>query len=161
MGKITKSTIAAGLASIVLLLSGCPLLPPPNNAPTLEPEKTSIIINEGQIVAQNTIEALTQAVQKNNSMAHPHQQVRVYLKVSRPSENFKSFLDYQSYISSINFKGSQYEIQCDNDEKHFEDILKNVIDQKLGFQEFRKEQLLLEDVFVKLTQNNISGVTDV
>ncbi len=48
MGKITKSTIAAGLASIVLLLSGCPLLPPPNNAPTLEPEKTSIIINEGQ-----------------------------------------------------------------------------------------------------------------
>ena len=120
-----------------------------------------IIINEGQIVAQNTIEALTQAVQKNNTMAHPNQQVRVYLKVSRPSENFKSFLDNQSYISSINFKGSQYEIQCDNDEKHFEDILKNVMDQKLGFQEFRKEQLLLEDVFVKLTQNVQQGATDV
>ena len=48
MGKITKSTIAAGFASIVLLLSGCPLLPPPNNAPTLDPKQTSITINEAQ-----------------------------------------------------------------------------------------------------------------
>ena len=51
MGKKTKSTIAAGLASIVLLLSGCSLLPPPNNAPILNPEQTSITINEGQDIS--------------------------------------------------------------------------------------------------------------
>ncbi len=112
-----------------------------------------IIINEGQIVAQNTIEALTQAVQKSNTQSEPNHQVRVYLKVSRPSDDFRSFLNSQSYISSIHFQGSQYEIQCENKEEHFETIVKNVMEQKLGFQEFRKEQLMLEDVFVKLTQN--------
>lgn len=117
-----------------------------------------IIINEGQIVAQNTIEALTQAVQKTGTLTHPTPQVKVYLKVTRPSEEFKTFLSAQSYVSSIQFHGSQYEIQCDNNEQFFESIVKNVMDQKLGFQEFRKEQLLLEDVFVKLTQNAQQGV---
>jgi ABC-2 type transport system ATP-binding protein len=112
-----------------------------------------IIINKGQIVAQNTIEALTEIVQNSEFKSGRDNQVKVYLKVSRPSEEFKKLLGTESYIKSVRLQGSQYEIECDNQEEHFESILKNVMDKKVGFQEFRKEHLLLEDVFVQLTQS--------
>lgn len=115
-----------------------------------------IIINKGKIVAQNTIEALTQAVQKNNDVSTSEKQIRIFLKVSRPTDDFKNYLKQKSYVSFVELHASQYEIQCENKEEYFEDILKAVIDKKVGFQEFRKEQLLLEDVFVKLTQSQQS-----
>ncbi len=113
-----------------------------------------IILNQGEIVAQNTIEALTQAVRSKNALAHPDKHVRVFLKVSRPDDSFKSLLESQSYIRSVTLASNQYEIECENQEQFFESIVKNVMKHKIGFQEFRKEQLLLEDVFVKLTQIN-------
>lgn len=117
-----------------------------------------IIINEGKIVAQNTIEALTHAVQNKKLNSDQDKQVKVFLRVSRPSEAFQSFLKNQSYIRSVQLHGSQYEIECENQEAYFESILQNVLDKKVGFQEFRKEQVLLEDVFVKLTQSQSKGV---
>lgn len=116
-----------------------------------------IIINKGEIVAQNTIEGLTQAV-KNKGLAHQNKHIRIFLKVSRPQEEFGSYLEDQNYIRSVKYSGTHYEIECDNKEECFEDIVRSVLERNMGFQEFRKEQLLLEDIFVTLTQSQQNEV---
>ncbi len=112
-----------------------------------------IIINQGQIVAENTIEALTTMTSQAN--ANKESLIRILLKVSRPSEAFKNALNQESYIRSVSLNSKFYEIMCENKEEHFESIVRKVLEQKVGLQELKKDSFLLEDVFVKLTQNKM------
>ncbi len=114
-----------------------------------------IIINNGQIVAQNTIEELTSMASRSHQNNLGASIVKVILKVNRPSEDFKKVLARQNYIESVSLANSSksYEIICENNEKNFESIVRLVLDEKVGLQEFKKDSILLEDVFVELTKN--------
>lgn len=112
-----------------------------------------IIINKGEIVAQNTIEELTTMASSTNLGSSELASVKIILKVSRPSQEFKNLLMKQDYIKSVDFSLKNYMIICENSEQHFESIVRLVLEEKVGLQEFKKDALRLEDVFVELTKS--------
>lgn len=116
-----------------------------------------IIINNGQIVAQNTIDELTSMASRSNQNSVGSSIVKMILKVNRPSDEFRKLLVRQNFIESVSLmnglNSKSYEIICENNEANFESIIKLVLDEKVGLQEFKKDSVLLEDVFVELTKN--------
>lgn len=116
-----------------------------------------IIINNGQIVAQNTIEELTSMASRSNANSVGASIVKVILKVNRPGDEFRKLLARQNFIESVSLmnglNSKSYEIICENNETNFESIIRLVLDEKVGLQEFKKDSILLEDVFVELTKN--------
>lgn len=112
----------------------------------------AIIINNGEVVAQNTIEGLMQTVrgQETESITS---QVKLLLKVMRPGDDFTKKLKQLHFVSSVQYASGFYEILMDDNEDDIEALTQLVILEKAGLKEIKKEQIELQDVFVKLTQN--------
>ena len=113
-----------------------------------------IIINEGSIIAQNTMEALAELVEKK-STSERGGQVKIMLKVRRPHPDFQRNIRGLSYVHAVENKGQNYGVYCSDGEEFVESLAREVLDHNVGLLEIRREPLELEDIFVKLTQGGV------
>ncbi len=105
-----------------------------------------IIINEGKIITQEEVKNLTKASQKG---------AKVYLEVEAPKTQFineinkiKGVNDTQE-VDKIDEGIYSYSISIE-DSKSIKDIVNKIVKNDWGLLELRKQQVTLEDVFLKL-----------
>lgn len=102
-----------------------------------------IIINKGQIVAQDTMSNLTR-LQSGGS--------KVKLQVRKPKESFAISLSEVSGVHKVLDLGAgSFEIEVEDLEDMVERIAKVSIDQGVGLREVSSVKADLEDIFLKLT----------
>ena len=119
-----------------------------------------IIINKGSIIAQNTMEALADLVERQSTNERGGQ-IKVILKVRRPHPDFQRNIEDLSYVRAVEHKDQNYGIYCSDEEESIEKLAKEVLDHNVGLLEIRKEHLELEDIFVKLTQGEVSSLQNI
>jgi ABC-2 type transport system ATP-binding protein len=104
-----------------------------------------IIINQGHIVAQDTIAGISTRTMNST---------KVHLRVLRPSDellmNLQSLSGVRSAQKSV---AGHYEIETNSSESIPQEIAALVIQKNSGLLEIRSETSNLEDVFLKLTSS--------
>ncbi len=104
-----------------------------------------LIINEGEIVAEDTPGNLTSRLQGSE---------RVVLRVARPAEEMVARLNRVSGVLSVATQSEgQYEIACALGSDKREELAAAVVQGGWGLLEMRASSLSLEEVFLKLTTN--------
>lgn len=103
-----------------------------------------IIINQGQIVAQDRIE---------NLGAQDRGQSRLTIRLRKEVEDFKKVLEGIEGILNVSTGNSRrdWEVNFRGDEAVVDAISARVVNQGLGLLELRPHRVDLEDVFLKLT----------
>jgi ABC-2 type transport system ATP-binding protein len=102
-----------------------------------------LIINEGEIVAEDTPQSLTSRLQGSE---------RVVLRVARPNEQIVPMLDRLSGILAVTPQlDGAYEISCALGTDKREEIASAVVQGGWGLLEMRASSLSLEEIFLKLT----------
>jgi ABC-2 type transport system ATP-binding protein len=102
-----------------------------------------IIINEGEIVAMNTLDGL------NASMGHDH---RLELKVRNPVDGIQNKLEALDKVTSVQTRGRDLFVIESEPEVHLQDaVARLALDQLWGIEELKPMTLTLEDIFLKLT----------
>lgn len=101
-----------------------------------------IIINQGKIVAQDTLEGISRRTS---------QSAKVIVRVQTPSDALIQSLRAIPGISSVNKDGSFIFVEAPNAESVSQQIAAVVINQGAGLLEIRTESANLEEVFIKLT----------
>jgi len=102
-----------------------------------------IIINKGQIVAQDTLSNLTRL----RAGAE-----KVLVRVRDANKGLEALSRFDSRIQVV--KGrlpDEFELSLENAEQRMDELAQFIIDQKLGILEIRKAHANLEDVFLNLT----------
>jgi ABC-2 type transport system ATP-binding protein len=102
-----------------------------------------IIINQGEIVAEDTLEGLGKRMNPTR---------RFFVKVRRPS-------DFEAHVKKLNgVKGvrtgqapNSFEIELDKSDDSNELLAETVVKSGAGLLEFRSMDVSLEDIFLKLT----------
>ncbi|HMN68538.1 MAG TPA: ABC transporter ATP-binding protein [Bdellovibrionales bacterium] len=102
-----------------------------------------IIINQGGIVAEDSLEGLTRRMSGGGRV--------VTVRVRRGQEQMASGLKTLSGVRSVVNQGNYLEIQTDPDESISEEIAGFLVGQNAGLLEMRSTNLDLEDIFIKLT----------
>lgn len=102
----------------------------------------AIIIHQGQIVTQDTIENL----EKLNSNAGI-----VYLELKRTPENLNPIQKMNHFIKITEVDRNKYEIHFQSDVDIVESVAAVVLNEKWGLVEIRSQKNQLEDIFLKLT----------
>jgi ABC-2 type transport system ATP-binding protein len=104
-----------------------------------------IIINQGHIVAQDTIAGISTRTMNST---------KVHLRVLRPSDDLLSSLRHVPGVRNAQRSvAGHYEIETDSSESIPQDIAGLVIQKNSGLLEIRSETSNLEDVFLKLTSS--------
>ncbi len=102
-----------------------------------------IIINEGEIVAMDSLEGL------NASMRHTRQ---LELKVRHPANGIQSKLEALDKVISVQTRGRDlFVIECKPDAHLQDEVARLALDQLWGIEELKPMTLTLEDIFLKLT----------
>ncbi len=102
-----------------------------------------IIINEGEIVAMDSLEGL------NASMRHTRQ---LELKVRHPANGIQHKLEALDKVISVQTRGRDlFVIECKPDAHLQDEVARLALDQLWGIEELKPMTLTLEDIFLKLT----------
>ncbi len=102
-----------------------------------------IIINEGEIVAMDTLDGL------NASMRHAR---RLELKVRHPSDGIQNKLEGLDKVLSVQTRGRDFFVIESESDVHLQDeVARLALDQLWGIEELKPMTLTLEDIFLKLT----------
>ncbi|MBU6153107.1 MAG: ATP-binding cassette domain-containing protein [Bdellovibrionales bacterium] len=102
-----------------------------------------IVINKGQIVAQDTIERLTTRMRQG---------LLYTMSVKTPSEKGISALQSVSGVKSVSPEGGKLLIEIQPEQGELRDrIVEVAVAEKMGVLEFAAEKLSLEEVFLQLT----------
>jgi ABC-2 type transport system ATP-binding protein len=102
-----------------------------------------IVINKGQIVAQDTIERLTTRMRQG---------LLYTMNVRSPSEKGISALKSVSGVKSVSPEGNKLLIEIQPEQGELRDrIVEVAVAEKMGVLEFGAEKLSLEEVFLQLT----------
>jgi len=106
-----------------------------------------IIISSGTIVAEDTFEGLNRRMSPSR---------RFLVKVRRPNESLVGQLEKAQGIRTVKaVDGFSYEIETEKDEKIYETIPEIVVKSGAGLTEFRGMDVSLEDIFLKLTTDEV------
>ena len=102
-----------------------------------------IIINEGEIVAMDTLDGL------NASMRHAR---RLELKVRNPADGIQNKLEALDKVTSVQTRGRDFFVIESDPDVHLQDaVARLALDQLWGIEELKPMTLTLEDIFLKLT----------
>ncbi len=102
-----------------------------------------IIINEGEIVAMDTLEGL------NASMRHA---CRLELKVRNPVDGIQNKLEALDKVTSVQTRGRNlFVIESEPDVHVQDEVARLALDQQWGIEELKPMTMTLEDIFLKLT----------
>lgn len=102
-----------------------------------------IIINKGQIVAEDTLESLGRRMKSS---------VRVHLRVGTAKEGLREQLLAVPGVHAVTNKNAEtFEIDTDGSKDVAQQIAAKVVSSGAGLVELREEAFNLEDVFLKLT----------
>jgi ABC-2 type transport system ATP-binding protein len=102
-----------------------------------------IIINQGQIAAEDTFEGLSRRMSETR---------RFYVRVRRP-QDFEVQLKKLKGVKNIKRGDTQfiYEVELDKSDDSSEMLAETVVKSGAGLMEFRSIDVSLEDIFLKLT----------
>lgn len=102
-----------------------------------------IIINEGEIVAMDTLDGL------NASMRHAR---RLELKVRNPADGIQNKLEALDKVTSVQTRGRDFFVIESEPDVHLQDVVARLaLDQLWGIEELKPMTMTLEDIFLKLT----------
>jgi len=102
-----------------------------------------IIINEGEIVAMDTLAGF------NASMGHDN---RLELKVRNPADGIQNKLEALDKVLSVQARGRDLFVIESEPDMHLQDeVARLALDQLWGIEELKPMTLTLEDIFLKLT----------
>ncbi|MBK9294457.1 MAG: ATP-binding cassette domain-containing protein [Oligoflexia bacterium] len=110
--------------------------------------KRIIIINKGEIVAEDTFEGLSSRMSDTR---------RFYVRVRRPA-NFEGHIKSVSGVRSFKFANNSFEVELDKSDDSNEKLSEVVVKSGAGLLEFRAVDVSLEDIFLKLTTTDTGGV---
>ena len=103
-----------------------------------------IIINEGRIVAQESIQYLTNMTEKETHLS---------LKISRPSEALRESLLEIEGVMSVTSKESHWDLRVLNQDPCIEKVSSHIVQSGSGLVELIRHQNTLEDIFISLTNS--------
>ena len=106
-----------------------------------------IIINEGRIITEDSLEGLSQKMQTKAKR-------QIFLRVKKPLDKLSSQIENIKGLVSVKKTGSGWILDVEADENVNEEIAKAVISNGYGLIELKEKILNLEDVFIKLTNKN-------
>ncbi len=101
-----------------------------------------IIINEGNIVTEDSLEGLSKKMRAKR---------QILLKVKKASDELISKMKSIKGVLSVQKADSYFELDVEPDESINEEIAKTVISNSYGFIELQERAFNLEDVFIRLT----------
>lgn len=102
-----------------------------------------IIINEGEIVAMDTLDGL------NASMRHSR---RLELKVRHSTDGIQGKLEGLHQVLSVQTRGQNLFVIESEPDVHLQDeVARLALDQQWGIEELKPMDMTLEDIFLKLT----------
>jgi len=104
-----------------------------------------IIINDGHIVAQDTLDNLSE---KTTSGVR-----RVQVKVRRVKDSFIKDMDSLDYIQMSTIAGNSIHFDLSGGEDSLEGLSSRIVESGMGLLEMRVASERLEDVFLELTKN--------
>lgn len=103
-----------------------------------------IIINEGKIVTEDSLEGLSQKMRAKR---------QIFLKVKKSSEDLTTKMKSIKGVLSVRKSGPGFELDLEPDENLNEEVAKMVISNSYGLLELKEKPFNLEDVFIRLTNN--------
>jgi ABC-2 type transport system ATP-binding protein len=106
-----------------------------------------IIINSGQIVAENSLEGLSKQMSDGGGAT-------VSLRVRRNQDVITRGLSSVQGVRSATHMGNFIEVHTDGDETTVERVASYAVQQGAGLLELRVQALALEDIFIKLTSTH-------
>ena len=101
-----------------------------------------IIINEGKIVTEDSLEGLSQKMRSKR---------QILLKVRKPSDKLIADMKNVKGVLSAKKTNSGFELDVEPDENINEEVAKAVISNSYGLIELQEQAFNLEDVFIRLT----------
>lgn len=101
-----------------------------------------IIINEGHIITEDSLEGLSQKMRAKR---------QVFVRVKRPSEELIPKMKSIKGVLSVRQSGKGFELDLEPDENINEEIAKGIINNSFGLIELQERVFNLEDVFIRLT----------
>ncbi len=101
-----------------------------------------IIIHQGQIVAQDSIENIEKLSE---------QKIQINLKTRKPIADQSIFKNHITDLEMVNLDDGSYKLIFKNDESLIDQIAKIVIEKNYGLLELKITKKSLEDVFLNLT----------
>jgi ABC-2 type transport system ATP-binding protein len=106
-----------------------------------------IIINKGEIAAEDTFEGLSHRMSDTR---------RFYVRVRRP-QNFESQIKNVGGVKSFKVTNNSFEIELDKSDDSNEKLSEAAVKSGAGLLEFRSVDVSLEDIFLKLTTTDVGG----
>ncbi len=112
-----------------------------------------IIINKGEIVAQDLIQNLGQASKS---------QSKLFIKTLRPVADFRAALSGLSGVTAVTpgLTPSEWSLALDGGEELISEVASRVVKAGHGLLELKPERMDLEDVFLKLTYDRTENVNN-
>ncbi len=107
-----------------------------------------IIINRGEIVAEDSLEGLSRRMSGGGHS--------VIIKVRRNQDEVVRGLSGVAGVRRAHNAGNYIDIESDGEETTIERIAGFVVSQGAGLVELKVQSLALEDIFIKLTSNEVS-----
>jgi ABC-2 type transport system ATP-binding protein len=112
-----------------------------------------IIINQGQIVAEDSLSGLTRRMTGGGHM--------VTLKVRRNQDLIVKGLSGLNGVRRVVNAGNFIEVECDGNESQMDQTVEQlagfVVAQSAGLLELKVQALALEDIFIKLTSKEVTA----
>lgn len=105
-----------------------------------------IIINSGQIVAENSLEGLARQMSSGGGL-------NISVRVRRNQDVVTRGLTSVQGVRSATNMGNFIEVHSDGDETTVERVAAYVVQQGAGLLELKVQALALEDIFIKLTSS--------
>ncbi len=105
-----------------------------------------VIINEGKIVATDSLEALAQKTTKGVK--------RVTLKVQHVKDQFSKVLEELDFVKMSSFAGQNLHVDVSGDESVLAELSSRVVESGMGLLSMEVSTGKLEDVFIELTHKN-------
>jgi ABC-2 type transport system ATP-binding protein len=102
-----------------------------------------IIINSGQIVAEDTLSGLSKRMSGGGRS--------ITVKVRRQQDPVAKSLGKIEGVLVVKNSGNMLEIECDGDDSTVERVSNHIVEAGAGLIELQVQALALEDIFIKLT----------
>jgi ABC-2 type transport system ATP-binding protein len=103
-----------------------------------------IIINRGQIVAEDTLESLGKRLSSSG---------QVLLRVARRQQEIVGSLKSVPGVKAVGLQGAYIEVSVDDQESTVESVAEHVVKSGAGLRELKATNLNLEDIFIQLTSS--------
>lgn len=107
-----------------------------------------IIINDGRIVAQDSLEGLSQRMTVGHHLA---------IKVRRGAAELAAVIKSIPGVRNVKTEGLTLLVDIEGAEDLMENIAAQVVNKGAGLLEFKTMDMGLEDIFIKLTTSTVNG----